>query len=107
MAFMHSNVEEYRAWSIENPTLEIVSESSVIATDFARTAEPARTILTPTVVESGSTFLPEPTERGLSHFEASLPVVSVVGEKGPAPPCLSYEFLSKTPKITSLVLKKN
>jgi hypothetical protein len=132
MAFMHSNVEEYRAWSLANPTLEIGAESSVIAADFART-EPARSNVTTTSESrgaaaacgagSGGTFLPEPAERGsLGHvcfgpaaFAAptasaaatSAPSDSVVGEKGPAPPCLSYEFLSKAPKITSLVLKKN
>jgi hypothetical protein len=120
MAFMHSNVEQYRTWSLENPTLEIGAESSVIVDDFGRT-EPTRTVATsppspPTVGAAaggggGGTFLPEPDERGsLGHvrFEPAVVVAAaphVVGEKGPAPPCLSYEFLSKAPKITSLVLK--
>ncbi len=112
MAFMHSHTEEYRAWSLENPTSEIGPESSVIATDFAR-AEPARRPVEASAC-AGS-FLPEPVCGSLGDFEAP-PAASVVGtaigvaggggEKGPAPPCLSYEFLSKAPKITSLVLKK-
>jgi hypothetical protein len=117
MAFMHSNVEEYRTWSLANPTLEIGAESSVIATDFART-EPAAAQEAAAAASAGGdggaggggTFLPEPAERGsvsVAPLVAAPAAPSVVvGEKGPAPPCLSYEFLSKAPKITSLVLKR-
>lgn len=126
MAFMHSNAEVYRAWSLENPTLEIGLESSVIASDFGRT-EPTRPLASPVPsvqpamfnVPLTNSFLPEPEQQrgslGGVQFEVPQPhpVAAVAtsasissSEKGPAPPCLSYEFLSKAPKITVLTLKK-
>ncbi len=113
MAFVHSNVDVYRAWSLENPTLEIGPESSVIASDFVRT-EPARTadqVFVSAGQQANMFLLPEPVTPQPVEAAAAAMAVAVAtgggGEKGPAPPCLSYEFLSKAPKITSLVLKKN
>jgi hypothetical protein len=113
MAFMHSNVEKYRTWSLENPMSEIGPESSVIVTDFAKMEPTRRPVVDgheTGAAGGGSSFLPEPVRGSLGEFEAPLaaPVAPVTGggDKGPAPPCLSYEFLSKAPKITSLVLKK-
>jgi hypothetical protein len=119
MAFMHSHTEEYRSWSLENPTSEIGPESSVIVATagFARAepmCRPATEGSSSSTATAGS-FLPEPVRGSLGEFEVSPSIAEPAaatagtgggGEKGPAPPCLSFEFLSKAPKISTLVLKK-
>lgn len=148
MAFMHSNTEAFKAWSIANPTAEIGLESSVVPVrpQPQQVAAPT-TAPVINIPALNTTFLPEPLsspERlgllgnvefthspppspiapkkktstqapvdaaaaGLISF-ASLAASSASssnpssGEKGPAPPCLSYGYLSKAPKITSLNL---
>ena len=102
MAFMHSNKEAYQTWSEENPTAEVGLESSVIQ-GICNEEEEAD------AVESENDpvqFLrlrsaPTPPESITTR-----PVKQVASDKGPAPPCLSYEFLSRAPRITAMVLKK-
>jgi hypothetical protein len=109
MAFMHSNTDAFRTWSEQNPTAEIGLESSVVQSaadveeetsttedfedpaQFIRNAKPAAAAATTTTtVSATSAAIARPSP----------------AEKGPAPPMLSYEFLSRAPKITALVLKR-
>lgn len=105
MAFMHSNKEAYQTWSEENPTAEVGLESSVIQGIHNDEEEESGTI--PMEAENDPVqFLrlrsaPTPPESITTQ-----PVKQVASDKGPAPPCLSYEFLSRAPRITAMVLKK-
>lgn len=105
MAFMHSNVEAFQAWSEANPALEIGLESSAVANATA----PPSAAAASAVEASGNEEELSP-EAILMSLASAPPVVlppsAASSEKGPAPPCLSYEFLAKAPKITSLVLKR-
>lgn len=120
MGFMHSNVEAFQAWSEANPTLEIGLESSAVsnAKNVAAGAITSATLqadergdeddeeaLSPEAIlmqlASGKsvTRVPQPQPQPQQQQSSS--------DKGPAPPCLSYEFLAKAPKINSLVLKRS
>lgn len=109
MAFMHSNTDAFRTWSEQNPIAEVALESSVVSSSSVsapHVEEPEE--------ENPAQFLfsrPVPPPSTAPAQQAGKePAVMMANhsstDKGPAPPTLSYEFLSRAPKITALVLKR-
>jgi len=107
MAFMHSNTDAFQAWCEENPIAEVGLESSVVsasndadeeqdeeANGFEDPAQFIRNVARPVVVASAPPILTTTT------------ATTAGTDKGPAPPTLSYTFLTRAPKITALVLKR-
>lgn len=114
MGFMHSNVEAFQTWSEANPTLEIGLESSVVVNGAAVPAAhvdddedeedvPPEVIL----MQLASGRNNGPVHLGAGAGDPPPTTTTTSSDKGPAPPCLSYEFLSKASKINSLVLKRS
>lgn len=110
MAFMHSNTDAFRTWSEQNPIAEVALESSVVSSSVSapHVEEPEE--------ENPAQFLfsrpvPPPTtasaqQAGKEPHATMMTTNHSSTDKGPAPPTLSYEFLSRAPKITALVLKR-
>ena len=118
MGFMHSNVEAFQAWSEANPTLEIGLESSAVsnATNASTSAtaqadekedEDEETLSPEAILMQLASGKSAPRMQSHPPTTTTTTTAAASSDKGPAPPCLSYEFLAKAPKINSLVLKRS
>jgi hypothetical protein len=105
MAFMHSHTDVFSAWSRENPSVELGLESTVISNEFRRAAPLCPPPAPPRATDS---FLPEPDEVATPPAVLPKQCASMsphaLGEKGPAPPTLTYEFLSRSPKLSKIAI---